>query len=80
MVRIHTVIQPMAYPVTTPEGAMRMLESMATEAQLRLFGDIKDVDFSYHKPGLSRFRVNAQMKRLSVGISYESDQREGAAL
>ena len=34
MVRIHTVMTPLDYPVLTPEGAMRLLEHMAGETQI----------------------------------------------
>lgn len=70
--RIHTVMTPLDYPVITPEGAMRMLKHMASEAQIAKFEKIKDSDFSYEIPGLGRFRVNAHMQRQSVGIAMRS--------
>ena len=72
MMRLHTVMTPMDYPVITPEGARRMLQMMATDMQMAMFEKIKDVDFSYELPGIGRFRVNAHMQRQSVGISMRA--------
>ncbi len=72
MMRLHTVMTPMDYPVITPEGARRMLQMMATDMQMAMFEKIKDVDFSYELPGLGRFRVNAHMQRQSVGIALRA--------
>lgn len=71
-VRVHTVMTPLDYPVITPEGAMRMLKSMANEDQMKRFEQVKDVDFSYEVPGVGRFRVNAHMQRHSVGIAMRA--------
>jgi twitching motility protein PilT len=73
MVRLHTVMTPMDFPVVTPESAKRMLQHMSTnEAQLARFDKIKDVDFSYEIPGVGRFRVNAHMQRQSIGIALRA--------
>jgi len=69
MMRVHTNMTPMDYPVITPESARRMLEYIANKDQLARFEKIKDVDFSYEIPGLGRFRVNAHMQRQSVAIA-----------
>ena len=76
MMRLHTVMTPMDYPVITPEGARRMLQMMATDMQMAMFEKIKDVDFSYEIPGLGRFRVNAHMQRQSVGIALRAIKEE----
>lgn len=70
--RIHTVMTPLDYPVLTPEGAMRMLQHIANEEQMKTFEKIKDVDFSYEVPGLGRFRVNAHRQRQTVGITMRA--------
>ncbi|MFP4224468.1 MAG: type IV pilus twitching motility protein PilT [Phycisphaeraceae bacterium] len=72
MIRLHTTMTPMDYPVLTAEGAMRMLKQMASEEQMRVFEKIKDADFSYEIPGVGRFRVNAHLQRQSVGISLRA--------
>src|SRR5690606_32787757 len=70
--RISTVMTALDYPVITPESAMRMLKKMAGEDQLRTFEKIKDADFSYQIPGVSRFRVNAHMQRQTIGIAMRA--------
>ncbi len=74
--RIHTVMTPLDYPVLTPEGALRMLQHIANEEQMKTFEKIKDVDFSYEVPGLGRFRVNAHRQRQTVGISMRAIKEE----
>ncbi len=72
MMRVHTVITPMDYPVITPESAKRMLEHMTTPEQLKIFDENKDVDFSYEVAGLGRYRVNAHMQRQSIGLALRT--------
>ncbi|HEB60379.1 MAG TPA: type IV pilus twitching motility protein PilT [Phycisphaeraceae bacterium] len=72
MMRVHTVITPMDYPVITPESAKRMFEQMATPEQLKSFETNMDVDFSYEVPGLGRYRVNAHMQRKCIGLSMRT--------
>lgn len=72
MMRLHTVMTAMDYPVITPESAVRMLKHIANDDHLARFEKVKDVDFSYAIPGLGRFRVNAHMQRQSVGIAMRS--------
>ncbi|MCK4874007.1 MAG: type IV pilus twitching motility protein PilT [Phycisphaerales bacterium] len=72
MMRVHTVVTPMDYPVITPESAKRMFEHMATPEQLATFEESKDVDFSHEVPGLCRYRVNAHMQRQAVGLAMRA--------
>ncbi|HEX7008589.1 MAG TPA: type IV pilus twitching motility protein PilT [Phycisphaeraceae bacterium] len=72
VVRVHTVMTPMDYPVLTAEGVMRMLRHMAGEEQLKTFEKVRDADFSYEVPGCGRFRVNAHLQRGSVGIAMRA--------
>src|SRR5690242_14786508 len=72
MVRIHTVMTPLDYPVITPEGALRMLQKMAKPEHLKKFEEMKDSDFSYEVPGLGRFRVNAHLQRGALGIALRA--------
>ena len=75
--RIHTVMSPMPdFGVITAEDAMAMFHHMAAEHQLAQFKKVKDADFSYHVPGLCRFRVNVHMQRRSVAISMRSIKEE----
>jgi len=72
MARIHTVVNALDYPVITPESAMRIVRSMASEDQIKVFEKIKDADFSYEVPGVGRFRVNAHMQRGAIGIAMRA--------
>ena len=67
--RIHTIINPLDYPVITPESARRMLESMCKEEHLKRFEKTKDIDFSYEIPGVARFRVNVHLQKRAIGIA-----------
>ena len=54
MMRVHTVITPMDYPVLTPEFMTKTLESITNETQRRMFGENMDLDFSFEVPGLQQ--------------------------
>ena len=72
LVRLHTVMTPLDYPLVTPESAMRMLQQMARPAHMETFEQVKDTDFSYEVPGLGRFRVNAHLQRSTVAVSMRA--------
>ena len=72
MIRVHTMMAALDYPVITPESAMRILRHIANEHQIATFDEVKDVDFSYEVPGMGRFRVNAHMQQGAVGISMRA--------
>ncbi len=69
LARLHTIMTPLDFPVITPESAVRMVQHMCNEDQLKQFEKVKDADFSYQIPGVARFRVNAHKQRQTVGIS-----------
>jgi twitching motility protein PilT len=72
VVRLHTVMTPMDYPIITTESAMRMVKQMATDEHQKMFEKIRDADFSYEVPGVGRFRVNAHRQRGTFGISMRA--------
>ncbi|MCC6322852.1 MAG: type IV pilus twitching motility protein PilT [Phycisphaerales bacterium] len=72
MVRIHQVMTQLDFPVIKPEEARAMLEEMCSKEALARFEQIKDSDFSFQAPGLSRYRVNAHMQRGSVGVAMRT--------
>ena len=51
------------------EDLERVLEEIMTEDQLEEFEEKGEMDFSYSKPGVSRFRINAYYQRGSLGIA-----------
>src|SRR5215216_5579199 len=70
--RIHTVVAPSDFPLVTPEGALHLLKEILPEKRWSAFEELRDADFSYEIPGLSRFRVNAHYQRNSVALSVRT--------
>lgn len=72
MIRVHQVIQPLEFPVITPEQCRGFVEQMASKEAFVKFDQIKDSDFSFAAPGLSRYRVNAHMQRGTSAIAMRA--------
>jgi len=72
MARVHTVMQPLDFPIVDPDDAMAMFRHMANDVQIARFDERRDSDFSYELPNISRFRVNVHMQRRSVAISMRA--------
>jgi len=72
MIRVHTVVTPLDYPVLTKEGMERILDSMINERQKQMFHEVQDLDFSYEVPGLARYRVNAHVMRNGIGLALRA--------
>lgn len=72
MMRIHTVMTPMDFPVVTPETAEEMFTSMAVQGVQDIFNRQLDADFSYGVEGLGRYRVNAHMQRGTIALSMRA--------
>jgi twitching motility protein PilT len=72
VMRVHTVMTPMEFPVLTAETMRTILEQMANKEALAIFDRQKDSDFSYFAQGLARYRVNAHMQRGSVAIAMRT--------
>jgi len=69
VMRVHQVMNPMNFPVITPEVGRKFLEQMLSKEQMASFEKSKDLDFSYFAEGLCRYRVNVHMQRGNVGFS-----------
>jgi len=72
VMRVHTVMTPMDYPVLTPETTRKMFEEMASKEAQAILESQKDADFSYQAEGLGRYRVNAHWQRGTVGLALRS--------
>ena len=72
LMRIHTLLTPTDYPISTPEGVVRMLKEMVGEERFAKFQELRDLDFSTEVPGLGRYRVNAHYQRDSVAIAFRA--------
>src|SRR5690242_8585164 len=70
--RIHTVVTPSDFPIVTNEGSVRLAKEMMDEKRWAEFEEMRDSDFSYEIPGVSRFRVNAHFQRRSVALSIRT--------
>ncbi len=72
MMRVHTVMTPMDYPILTPESVRTTLEQMTNQAQQDRFEENQDLDFSYEVSHLGRYRVNAHMQRGVIGLALRA--------
>ncbi len=71
VMRVHTVMTAMDFPVITPEGAQSLLEEMASKEAIDIFERQKDADFSFQGDH-ARYRVNAHCQRGSIGIAMRT--------
>ncbi len=72
MMRVHTVMTPMDYPILTPEACESALEEMISPQQKQLFDQHQDLDFSYEVKDLGRYRVNAHLQRGTIGMALRA--------
>ena len=73
MFRIHTVVEPSAFPVLTAADCERLLsETLTDPARREKFNTIRDADFSHAIPGVGRFRVNAHYQRGTVAMAFRT--------
>ena len=70
LIRLHTQMTPMDYPVVTAESAQRMLKDVLREQRWAAFEEKRDADFSYEMPGYGRFRVNAHYQKNTIGMAF----------
>ncbi len=69
VLRIQTRLIPVEAEKLTPEATERLVYSMMSEQQRRMFEERLEFDFSYDLPGVARFRVNAFRQRDSVAAA-----------
>ncbi len=69
MVRVHTVMTPLDFPVLSPETTHAMFLQMAGPETVDIFKRNKDADFSYQAEGLARYRVNAHVQRTATALA-----------
>ncbi len=68
--RIHGDLRRADYPVQTDADVERMLIGILNEERRERLFTVKELDLSYHVPGLSRFRVNMFWHRSSIGAVF----------
>ena len=69
VMRVHTVMTPMDFPVCTAETVKGMFEQIATPISIEAFKKMRDADFSYSIEGFGRYRVNAHKQRHGIALA-----------
>ncbi|MHC4977209.1 MAG: type IV pilus twitching motility protein PilT, partial [Planctomycetota bacterium] len=69
VMRVHTVMTPMDFPVLTPETAHEMFKEIANDGAKKIFNEHQDADFSFALEGLGRYRVNAHKQRNATAMA-----------
>jgi len=72
MMRAHTVITPMDFPILTADTMAKILDSMINDRQKQDFQERQDLDFSYEIPNLARYRVNAHVMSHGIGMALRA--------
>ena len=73
LLRIHTVLAPAdGYEVLAPAQAEAFVREMVDEQRVAVLATRKDLDFSFHVAGASRFRVNAHYQRETLAIAFRA--------
>ncbi len=72
IMRVHTVMTPMDFPVLTPQSVRATLEQMIKQPQIDRFEKLQDLDFSYEVAQLGRYRVNAHFQRGVIGMAMRA--------
>jgi twitching motility protein PilT len=70
MARIHGELVPIPeIPPLTPEMSSAFLDAIMTQEQRRIFDEERELDFSFGRRGLGRYRVNAFTERGDVAAA-----------
>ena len=69
VMRVHTVMTPMDFPVLTPQTSKGIFEEISNSHVQDIFKREQDADFSFAKEGMGRYRVNAHMQRSSIALA-----------
>ena len=70
IMRIHGELQRADYPALSNEETRTLLMSILNEDRRARLYSFKELDLSYHVPGLSRFRVNMFWQRHNIGAVF----------
>jgi twitching motility protein PilT len=80
MVRIRGALQPLDYPVLTPQDVRETIYSILTNDQRQKLETEWQIDLAYAIPGKARFRVNAYFQRAALGAAMRLIPQEMPAL
>ncbi len=70
LMRIHGDLLRSEYPSLNEDESTALLLSILNDERKQKLQDNKELDLSYHVPGLSRFRVNMYWQRGKVGAVF----------
>jgi twitching motility protein PilT len=70
VLRILTELVPVDGETLSPEATERLVLSIMSDRQKKLFAERLEFDFSYSLPGVARFRVNVFRERDSVAGAF----------
>ena len=70
IMRIHGELRRADYPALSAEETRTLLMSILNEDRKARLFSFKELDLSYHVPGLSRFRVNMFWQRHNIGAVF----------
>ncbi len=70
IMRIHGELRRSEYPALNAEETRNLLMSILNEDRRARLFSFKELDLSYHVPGLSRFRVNMFWQRHNLGAVF----------
>ena len=70
VMRIHGDLVRSEHPPLSKVDHERMLRGLLNEERLERLQNFKEVDLSYHVPGLSRFRVNMFWQRGQLSLIH----------
>ena len=69
VMRVHTVMTPMNFPIISPDTAKQMFLQIAPKEATEAFDRQKDADFSFEIPNMARYRVNAHNQRAAMAMA-----------
>src|SRR5688572_15807385 len=69
VMRVHTVMTPMNFPIISPDAAKQMFIQSAPKEAAENFDKAKDADYSFEVPNLARYRVNAHNQRGAMALA-----------
>ncbi len=70
VMRIHGDLHRSSWPALTPEQTSELLLGILNEERRERLHAYKELDLSYHVPGLARFRVNMFWQRHNIGAVF----------
>ena len=80
MVRLRGQLEPLDYPVLTPQDVRETIYSILTNDQRQKLETDWQIDLAYAIPGKARFRVNAYFQRAALGAAFRLIPQEMPAL